>query len=122
MERKTDCIFRLKATKFDYSQGGCKHTDMDGFICTAFASEGKAVWMVGLPNGCMCDMYSPRDGPPPTEKQIEYAKYLAKRACQELPTEFTKQAYSEFISKWKPIVKKEDDEMNEPSSWQMQYL
>ena len=71
MERKTDCIFRLKATKFDYSQGGCTHTDMDGFICTAFASEGEAVWMVGLPNGCFCEMYAPREKQPPTEKQIE---------------------------------------------------
>ena len=61
MERKTDCIFRMKATKFDYSQGGCKHTDMDGFICLAFASEREAVWMVGLPNGCMCEMYTNKE-------------------------------------------------------------
>ena len=61
MERKTDCIFQLKATKFDYSQGGCIHTDMDGFICTAFASEGEAVWMVGLSNGCMCEMYTNKE-------------------------------------------------------------
>jgi len=60
MERKTDCIFRLRATKFDYSQGGCKHTDMEGFICAAFAkSDGEAIWMVGLPDGCMCEMYAP---------------------------------------------------------------
>lgn len=58
----------------------------------------------------------------PTEKQIKYAKYLAQRMCQELPKEFTKQAYSEFISKWKPIVKHEDMGMNMPSTWQMQYI
>ena len=58
----------------------------------------------------------------PTEKQIEYAGYLAKRMCVDLPKEFTKQAYSDFISKWKPIVKHEDDGMNEPDAWQMQYL
>lgn len=57
----------------------------------------------------------------PTEKQIEYAKYLAKRMCQELPSEFTKKAYSEFISKWKPVVKEEDDAMNEPNEWQLKY-
>lgn len=57
----------------------------------------------------------------PTEKQIEYAKYLAKRVCQELPYEFTKKAYSEFISKWKPVVKEEDDAMNEPNEWQLKY-
>ena len=38
----------------------------------------------------------------PTEKQIEYARYLAQRMCQDLPKDFTKQAYSDFISKWKP--------------------
>ena len=43
-----------------------------------------------------------------------YAKYLAARMCQKLPEEFTKEAYSEFIDKWKPIVKSEDDAMNEP--------
>ena len=58
----------------------------------------------------------------PTEKQIEYAEYLAKRMCVELPSEFTKKAYSEFISKWKPIVKHEDDDMNEPTAWQMKYM
>ncbi len=58
----------------------------------------------------------------PTEKQIEYATYLAQRACQDLPKEFTKQAYSDFISKWKPVVQHEDRGMNEPSAWQMQYM
>lgn len=42
----------------------------------------------------------------PTGKQIEFATYLAKRMCQKLPTEFTNEAYSKFISFWKPIVKK----------------
>ncbi len=58
----------------------------------------------------------------PTEKQIEYSKYLAQRMCQELPKEFTKQAYSDFIAKWKPIVQHEDMRMNEPDDWQMQYM
>lgn len=57
----------------------------------------------------------------PTEKQIEYAKYLGQRMCQELPTEFTKEAYSQFISKWKPVVNSEDDAMNEPNEWQLRY-
>ena len=58
----------------------------------------------------------------PTDKQIRYAEYLAQRMCQDLPKEFTKQAYSEFISKWKPIVQQEDMGMNEPNAWQMQYM
>lgn len=57
----------------------------------------------------------------PTEKQEKYAKYLADRMCVELPSEHTKAAYSSFISYWKPIVKEEDDGMNEPSAWQMAY-
>ena len=58
----------------------------------------------------------------PTEKQVEYAKYLAQRMGVELPKENTKQSYSDFISKWKPVVKHEDDAMNEPNAWQMQYM
>ena len=57
----------------------------------------------------------------PTEKQIEFATYLAGRMCQKLPTEFTKEAYSLFISKWKPLVAQEDKAMNEPNEWQWQY-
>lgn len=58
----------------------------------------------------------------PTDKQKTYAAYLAERMCQELPKEYTKEAYSKFISKWKPIVKHEDDAMNEPNAWQMAYM
>ena len=58
----------------------------------------------------------------PTEKQVEYAKYLSQRMGVELPKENTKQEYSDFISKWKLVVKHEDDAMNEPNAWQMQYM
>lgn len=58
----------------------------------------------------------------PTEKQVEYVSYLAKRVCEKLPNEFTKDAYSKFIDKWKPVVKHEDKAMNEPDGWQMQYM
>lgn len=58
----------------------------------------------------------------PTDKQIEYVRYLAERMCQEMPREFTKEAYSKFIDYWRPIVKREDDAMNEPDAWQMQYM
>lgn len=56
-----------------------------------------------------------------TEKQIAYAQYLAQRMCVELPTDNTKEAYSAFIDKWKPLVAQEDKAMNEPSEWQWQY-
>ena len=58
----------------------------------------------------------------PTTKQIEYAKYLAERMGVDLPKEATKAAYSDFIGKWKPIVQREDEGMNQPDSWQMQYM
>ena len=43
-----NCKRNLKLTKFDYTGIGCKHTDMEGFICTAFAHEGEAIWMIGV--------------------------------------------------------------------------
>lgn len=57
----------------------------------------------------------------PTIKQVAYVEYLAQRMCQKLPKEYTKKAYSEFIDVWKPIVKHEDNGMNDPNAWQMQY-
>lgn len=35
--------------------------------------------------------------PPPTEKQVEYAKYLSEQIGFDLPEEFTKEAYGKFI-------------------------
>lgn len=54
-----NCRNRYELVKFDYSRGGCKHTDMDGYICMAFANENQAVWMVGLQeqNG-LCECYT----------------------------------------------------------------
>lgn len=57
-----------------------------------------------------------------TDRQIKLATYLAKRMCVVLPKECTKEAYSDFISKWKPIVEYEDRGMNEPDGWQMNYM
>ena len=42
--------------------------------------------------------------PPPTEKQIEYAKILAECLRTELPNEFTKKAYSEFIDECQHVL------------------
>ena len=57
-----------------------------------------------------------------TEKQIKYATYLAQWIGVELPKSKTKDVYSKFISKWKPVVEEEIKGMNEPDSWQMQYM
>ena len=51
------CNKRFDLKRFDYSTIGCEHTDMDGFICMAFADENIAIWMVGInedTEGCEC--------------------------------------------------------------------
>lgn len=61
-ESCANCRRRYKLTKFDYSHGGCEHTDMEGFICMAFASEGEAIWSIGLhENFALCEEYVPRE-------------------------------------------------------------
>ncbi len=58
----------------------------------------------------------------PTKRQVEYAKYLAYRMCEDLPKEYTWTAYSEFINRLRPLVKSEDDAMNEPDVWGYNYM
>lgn len=58
----------------------------------------------------------------PTQKQVEYATYLANRMCIDLPVGFTKETYATFIAKWAPVVRHEDEGMNEPTEWQMRYM
>ena len=51
---------KKKLVKFDYSHGGCIHTDYDGYACLALAFEDVIVHMVGGdPAHGMCEMYSP---------------------------------------------------------------
>lgn len=38
----------MELEKWDYRGNGCAHKQVDGFVCTAMASEGVAVWMLGL--------------------------------------------------------------------------
>ena len=57
------CKYRLRLERLDYSGRGCKHKDMEGFICLAFASEGVATWMVGLdPDDSKCECWVRKDG------------------------------------------------------------
>lgn len=54
------CRLKKNLVKFDYSQGGCIHTDYEGFACLALAFEGEVVHMVGgNPELDICEMYSP---------------------------------------------------------------
>ncbi len=56
-----NCGRKYKLTKFDYSMGGCLHTEMDGFVCMAFSDEKQAVWMIGIhENIDMCECFVPK--------------------------------------------------------------
>lgn len=58
----TTCRNMLKLQKLDYTNGGCKHTDMDGFACIALFQEGYVDWMVGLDIDIgMCECYEPME-------------------------------------------------------------
>ena len=55
------CHKRFDLKRFDYSTIGCEHTDMDGFICMAFADENIAIWMVGINEDTEgCEVYTER--------------------------------------------------------------
>ena len=55
------CRMYYRLTKFDYSRGGCKHSDAEGFACLAYGYEGVAIWMIGNnPDTEVCEVYSPR--------------------------------------------------------------
>ena len=52
------CKYKLDLKMWDYSQGGCVHSDEDGFVCMSPASDGVAIHMVGSnPSIDRCEMY-----------------------------------------------------------------
>ena len=56
------CKNRLKLRKWDYTHGGCEHSDAGGFACMACEDEGMAIWMVGVnPDTGMCECYVRKD-------------------------------------------------------------
>ena len=57
-ENCNNCRKNLKLKKYDYSQGGCVHTEYDGFCCLAFAYDGVAIHMVGgNPDTDVCEEF-----------------------------------------------------------------
>jgi len=58
-----NCKLRYDLVKFDYSGKGCKHTNMNGFICMLFAhEERKATWMVGSDEYTeLCECFTPKE-------------------------------------------------------------
>lgn len=52
------CKYRLNIRKYDYSGKGCRHEDVDGFVCLALAYEKEAMWLVGVdPAIGKCECY-----------------------------------------------------------------
>lgn len=55
------CRHRYDLERLDYSNGGCEHTEMDGYICMAFADERQAVWIIRTyPLEEICECYKAR--------------------------------------------------------------
>lgn len=60
-----NCKLHFPLVKFDYSKGGCEHSDMEGFVCMAFAAPEMgeppvAIWMTGNdPEREMCECFVP---------------------------------------------------------------
>ena len=53
------CARRLDLEKLDYTEG-CKHEQMEGFICLACAFEGVAYWMTNVSDeDSYCEEYVP---------------------------------------------------------------
>ena len=44
--RCNDCKYKLNLERYDYSQGGCTHSDEDGYVCMAFANEDMAIHII----------------------------------------------------------------------------
>lgn len=56
------CRHKTKLVMYDYSFGGCKHIELDGFACLSFVNEGQTEWMVGSnPKVEKCEAYEPKE-------------------------------------------------------------
>lgn len=66
------CARRLDLEKLDYTVG-CKHEQMEGFVCLACAFEGVAYWMTNISEDDYCEEY--------VEKQV-----TGKLIDVEIPT------------------------------------
>ena len=97
MENCKTCNKHLDLVKLDYSKGGCEHTDQEGFICLAFASEGTACWMVGQDeNTGFCECYT-RKQPEPELMHVISGTYqgqhhVSREDCAKVWSEFAEKA------------------------------
>lgn len=56
-----NCRLRYDLIRYDYSGGGCEHSDVPGFACMIFADEGKAIWMYGVGEQEKCEHFTPKE-------------------------------------------------------------
>ena len=57
-----NCAYRYDLEKLDYSQGGCEHTMMEGFVCMLFKDAKLAEWMYGSDeNKDHCECYQEKE-------------------------------------------------------------
>ena len=60
-----NCRHKYDLVKFDYSKGGCEHTNMDGYVCALFENfkhDRKAIWMFGEdPEYGRCEMFEEKE-------------------------------------------------------------
>lgn len=52
------CKHRYKLVQYEYTDKGCKHTEMEGFVCSIFANEGVMVWQIGNTGKYGCEEYA----------------------------------------------------------------
>lgn len=104
------CARRLDLEKLDYTVG-CKHEQMEGFICLACAFEGVAYWMTNVSEDDYCEEYIERihnafpthECVKPTHSCVE-KQVTGKLINVEIPTkreseEAEKQVNDELISR-----------------------
>lgn len=60
-ESCASCKHRCKIERYDYSHGGCEHSEYDGYGCTVFLDEGVVIHMVGLGEKEKCECWERKD-------------------------------------------------------------
>lgn len=85
------CARRLDLEKLDYTVG-CKHEQMEGFICLACAFEGVAYWMTNVNDeDSYCEEY--------VEKQVTGKLINVEIPTKREPDDAEKQVKGELISR-----------------------
>jgi len=85
------CARRLDLEKLDYTVG-CKHEQMEGFICLACAFEGVAYWMTNVNDeDSYCEEY--------VEKQVTGKLISVGTPTKRESEEAEKQVKGELISR-----------------------